>query len=321
MKCPVLGVDGGNTKTAAWVTAEDGTVLGRGRAGCSDIYGAESTEAALEQLDRAVARALESAGCRTDDLAAACFSLAGADWPEDFDFLREALRRRGMTRNVSVYNDAFAPLRAGSDDFTGVAVVCGTGAATGARSANGATWHASWWQDVQGARQLGHRALWAVIHAELGIGPETAMTAGVLQAYGAGSLGELLHDMTRRGGRRWAHEVSAPVLVREAEAGDPVARSIAEEQGCALGDYALTACRQVGIGQLDCLVLAGTVLRRSTVIAQALCRRVLEEHPEARAVMPGLEPVAGAVLLAMDSAGITVTGATRARLAAGSSRG
>lgn len=310
----VLGVDGGNTKTVAWVAAANGAVLGRGLSGCSDIYGAKSVEAALEQLERAVRDALTGAGREPDDLESASFSLAGADWPEDVEYLREALRQKGLERRVTVFNDAFGALRAGSEDFTGVSVVCGTGGATGARSPAGAMWHASWWQDVQGARQLGHRALWAVIHAELGIAPATSLTEGVLSAYGTGDVSDLIHRMTRREGGRWEPEAAAPILVREAEAGDTVARCIVQAHGRALGEYALTAWRRVSKDRLRRVVLAGTVLRHSPVMAQAASKRVLEEQPEARAVMPDLQPVAGAVLLAMDSAGIAADENTRARL-------
>lgn len=318
MKPAVLGVDGGNTKTVALVAAEDGTVLGRGRSGCSDIYGAESAEAALGELDRAIDCALDSAECLASDLAASSFSLAGADWPEDFDYLRHALRVRGFSRKVSIYNDAFAPLRAGSDDFTGVAIVCGTGAATGARSPSGAAWHASWWQDAQGARQLGRRALQAVIHAELGMAPQTSLTDDILREYEVDSVVELLHRMTRREGGRWKPEAAARILVQGAENGDPVAQEIAVSQGQALGEYALAACRQVSIDRLNRLVLAGTVLRRSNVIARALADRVVKEHSAAAVVVPGLEPAAGAVLLAMDDVGIATSADVHKRLAAGS---
>jgi N-acetylglucosamine kinase-like BadF-type ATPase len=311
----VLGVDGGNTKTVAVVAADDGIVIGRGSGGCSDIYGAASAEAAMSELDSAVHAALGAAGLVPGDLASAVFSLAGVDWPEDAQFVRGALDARGFLRGLAVYNDAFAPLRAGSDVFTGVSVVCGTGAAVGARSSSGETWQASWWLDVQGARQIGHRALWAVFHAELGIGAATSITEGILEAYGAETAVDLLHRLTRRVGGAWSPESAAPVLVREAERGDQVAVDIAESHGRALAEYALVAQRRVHMRSLDRLVLAGTVLRRSAVMARSVVARVREEQPQAEAVMPDLIPAGGAVLLAMDRAGIAASAGVRERLA------
>ncbi|MBK8021405.1 MAG: hypothetical protein IPK19_08220 [Chloroflexi bacterium] len=77
----LLGVDGGNTKTIAILAAEDGTILGAGRSGCSDIYGAPSPAAAVEELERSVDAALTEAGRARSEVMTACFSLAGADWP------------------------------------------------------------------------------------------------------------------------------------------------------------------------------------------------------------------------------------------------
>ena len=69
-------------------------IVGAGRAGCSDIYAVDEPETALAEIDRAVSSALASAGASTDDVEAAGFSLAGADWPEDHAFLRGELSRR-----------------------------------------------------------------------------------------------------------------------------------------------------------------------------------------------------------------------------------
>ena len=46
-------------------------------------------EPALVEIVRACEKALAAAGASSSDLAASAFSLAGADWPEDFVLLRE----------------------------------------------------------------------------------------------------------------------------------------------------------------------------------------------------------------------------------------
>src|SRR5687768_5078672 len=167
----VLGVDGGNTKTLAVVGRLDGAIVGVGRSGCSDIYMAPSPEAALAEAVKAISDALTMAGANIQQLAASAFSMAGADWPDDFEFLETSLAQRGFGGRVIVVNDGLGALRAGSPDGTGVVVVCGTGTATAARSAQGRRWHSSWWQDAQGAHHLGSKALTAVYRAELGIDP------------------------------------------------------------------------------------------------------------------------------------------------------
>ncbi len=115
-----------------------------GRGGCSDIYGATSPEAALDQIAYAVQAALSAAGKQSEDILAGCFSLAGADWPEDYTYLQARMEAFGFGRTITIYNDA---LRAGPPDGTGIVIACGTGAAIAARNAEGRYWHTSFWQN------------------------------------------------------------------------------------------------------------------------------------------------------------------------------
>jgi N-acetylglucosamine kinase-like BadF-type ATPase len=298
----VLGVDGGNTKTLALVTRADGTILGAGRAGCGDIYGATSPASAVAEIERAVAAALLEAGIKPAELSAGAFSLAGADWPEDFKLLEDAMRARGYGQHILVVNDAMGALRAGSPDGTGVVVACGTGAATGARHPDGRIWHSSFWQEPQGADELSKRALRAIYRAELGVDPPTILTGRVLAAFAAQSVEQVLHRLTGR-------EIPRPEIRRlvrplfdAAEAGDPAAWRILTSHGKALGDYALAAARKVGLLETAfTLVLTGGVLRHpSPILRDALIGRVREVAPEARAIQSRFEPAAGAVLLGLD---------------------
>jgi N-acetylglucosamine kinase-like BadF-type ATPase len=318
----VLGVDGGNTKTIALVADGDGVVLGSGRGGCSDIYGAGSPEAALVQIDAAVGAALHAAGVAPDGLDASAFSLAGADWPEDFALLRAALEQRGFGRNLDVVNDGIGGLRAGSPDGCGVAVICGTGVATAARAPGGRLWWTSYWQEPQGAYELGRKVLRAILRAELGLDPPTRLTAHVLALFGVDTVEEVLHRMTGRDQPEPPRlDRLAPALMDEAAAGDPTARRIVEDQGAALGDYALVAARKVGLAQPgDCepftLVLSGGVLRHPThLLRDALIGRVAAQAPGVRPVTSRFEPAAGALLLAYDLAGRAVDEALLERLA------
>jgi N-acetylglucosamine kinase-like BadF-type ATPase len=303
----VLGVDGGNTKTLALVARGDGMIIGTGRAGCGDIYGATSPDAAISEIERAVDAALSEAGIQAVELNTGAFSLAGADWPEDFQLLENAMHARGYGKKILVVNDAIGALRAGSPDGAGVVVSCGTGAAIGARGTNGQIWHSSFWQEPQGAGELSLKALRAVYRAELGIDPPTALTERILSVLAACSVEEVLHRMT---GRELPRPENWRQLVRPlfdaADAGDPTARRIVISHGQALGDYAIAAARQVGLLETPfTLVLTGGVLRHpSPLLREALVGRVQETAPGVRTTQSRFEPVTGAVLLALDLAQI-----------------
>lgn len=314
----VLGVDGGNTKTIALVATLDGTIVGAGRGGCGDIYNAPVTgtnwpdpaAAAIANIEFAVESALQAAHILSSDLQAGVFSMAGADWPEDFALLNSAMRVRGYGRSISIQNDAMGVLHAGVANNVGVSVVCGTGGATGARGPDGRTWHSSFWQDqAQGASQMGLLALEAVVRSELGIDPPTTLKRRFLEYFELESIEQVLHLFTARpqipprniGG-------IVPFLLDEAIAGDAAARKIVWEHGRALGEYARVAARKVGIeGTPFPMVLAGGVFRHSsTLLPDAIIERVQITSPDVRPARSRFEPVIGALFTALEAGGVTI---------------
>ncbi|MFC4062191.1 hypothetical protein ACFOWE_28135 [Planomonospora corallina] len=86
----------------------------------------DGVAAALDVLGDAVRRALGPGAAPpfADHVAA---YVAGADFPEEEEALREAILSRGYGGRAAVGNDAFALLRAGARGPSGVAVVCGAG--------------------------------------------------------------------------------------------------------------------------------------------------------------------------------------------------
>jgi N-acetylglucosamine kinase-like BadF-type ATPase len=301
----LLGVDGGNTTTMAVVARTDGTVVGVGAGGRSDIHNAVSPDVALDEIRRTCAAALAAAGADTDALAAAAFSLAGADWPEDFELLRSGLAKRlAPAAAPVVVNDVIGAIRCGTDDGVGVAVACGTHGTAGARNRAGEVFHFGFWPDDTGATGLGTQGLAAVWRAELGVGPETSLTGRALARWQAADPVELLHAFTRlQGPRIPATERArfADAVLDEAEAGDAVARDIVRLAGTRLGDYARVSAERTGqLGAGFPLVLCGGVLRHPSVL---LRESILDSVPGAAPAYPSVEPVIGAVLLAADAAG------------------
>jgi N-acetylglucosamine kinase-like BadF-type ATPase len=313
----LLGIDGGTTKTIALAALPDGTIVGAGRSpGSADIH-AVAVDEAMDRIAAAADAALEVAsGAGSEDgVIAAGLSLAGADWPEDFDVVEDRLASRWETRIVA--NDAIGALRAAVPEGPGVVVVCGTGAAVGARGLDGRTWHAGFWQLAQGAHELGVAGLHAIVRADLGIGPATSLTEAIPEALGEASVEAVLHRLTGRATKALReHGSLAPVVLDAAESGDDVAARIVRDHGAGLGLAVRAAAGRVGIdGRPFTLALAGGVLRHpGRALRDALVSVVLEASPDARVVQPVLEPAAGALLLAFDRAGIDVTPTIENRL-------
>jgi len=307
-----LGVDAGNSKTAVLACLGTGEVLGAGRSGCGDIYGAPTPAAAVEAVLAAVDEALLQAGIGTADLAGAALRLAGVDWPEDAEFWAAALSSRWpVALGRSILNDGYAAIRCGEPSGVGVAVIGGTAAAVAARGEDGSLWDMGWWgQHAMGATGLVQEALRAVCLAELGEAPTTRLTQTLPAFYGLGTVRELNHWFTRREAPATARERTrgARVVTRAAVAGDPVAVSIVREQGRRMAMYAGVAARKVGLSGQDRpvrVVLSGSVLAdQDSPVATALLDQLAEFLPHAEAHRAVLPPVAGAALDALAEAGL-----------------
>ena len=299
----MLGVDGGNTKTVAVVADREGRVRGAGRAGDSNIYSTTSPEIAVTEIRVAASRALAAAAADAGQLAAAVFSLSGADWPEDIEFLRAALAPQFPAASSAVVNDAVGALWTGAADGVGVSVACGTGGCVAARAADGRSWHSGWWAVNTGAWAMGEAALQAVYAADLGFGPATSLTSRALELFGCTTPEEVLHAFTRRGGRhQYDTALLAPAILAEAQAGDAVARRIVIEEGARLGAYARAAARIVGLDGIRYpLVLVGGVLRAEG--SRLLTAEIEASVPDGDPVRNALEPVAGALLMALHHLG------------------
>lgn len=308
----IVGVDGGNTKTIALVGAPDGTILASGRSGCSDIYGAVTAAAALEELQLAVDTALDGAGLRRADIDTAYFCLAGADWDEDYEFLHASVSSFGLGRSITIGNDSLGALRAGSPDGTGVVITCGTGIATAARNADGLFWQSGFWQETLCGVELGRLALRAVYRAELGIDSPTLLTEPVLKHFRQPNVEDLLHSFWRRGTTPPSNiDMSklAPIVLDMAEAGDAAAEGIVQQHGLRLAEYAVAAARKVHLSATTFpLVLNGGIFRHpGKKLVQAIVEHLATAYPHVTPVRSRYEPAIGALLLALESAGIVIT--------------
>jgi N-acetylglucosamine kinase-like BadF-type ATPase len=145
----LLGIDGGGTSTTVWLADEKGVILGRGRAGPSNMR-AVGIRCALLALDEAVALAVRDAGTEAEALEVACLGLAGADRTEEKVELRAWAERRSLARRLLLVNDGDLVLAAASKDGCGAAVISGTGSIAVGRGRDGTMARAGGWGHLFG---------------------------------------------------------------------------------------------------------------------------------------------------------------------------
>ena len=122
----VLAIDGGNSKTdVCLVSAEGYSGYARGPGSNHENIG---IDAAFNVLAGLVGEAAAEAGidARSPLAEHAAVYLAGADFPREVEMLHQRASSAGWAADVTLDNDTFALLRAGTV-ANRIAVVCGAG--------------------------------------------------------------------------------------------------------------------------------------------------------------------------------------------------
>ncbi|MFE4468714.1 N-acetylglucosamine kinase [Leifsonia sp. NPDC056824] len=317
-----LAVDAGNSKTVALVVDGSGIVLGRGRGGRGDIYGAERIEVAEEAVFGAVESALGEAGATVTDIRSAAFRLAGVDYPEDASFWDERIADRlaGMG-GWSVKNDGFASLRLIDGTGVGLSITVGTGPAVAARSADGREQCSGWYVfDDLGGQGLGNSALKAACREWMGLGPATRLTEALCTQYDVADPGELRHVFTRRFGALPGTELwkSSRIVLALAGEDDAVAQRIVDDQAEAFVRYAQWCAGRVGAdlaaGELPVLLNGSVATSEHPAMRDAITAELARIAPAARVTVASDSPLHGVVLDALAEGGVAVTPELIARL-------
>jgi N-acetylglucosamine kinase-like BadF-type ATPase len=302
----VLAVDGGNSKTDLALVRADGAVLALVRGGMSSPHHI-GLEGSVELLQRLYDEAVELAAI-SGPVDVGQILLAGLDFPKEERALHAALAARGWARQLTVGNDTFAVLRAGTERGWGVAVVCGAGINCVGVGPDGR--HARFPAlgaisgDWGGGYDVGLAALGAAARSEDGRGPQTRLERTVPAHFGLhtpSQVAEAIH-LGEIPLRRVVE--LAPVVFDEAAA-DPVAARLVDR----LADEVL-ALAEVALRRLDLLdqpsevLLGGGLFQRAdTALVDAIRIGLGALGGEITVRATSLPPIVGAALLGLDDLG------------------
>lgn len=310
----VVAVDGGGSKTDVVVLGRDGTVLAtaHGPGSSPQLAGLDTAVTVIDDLiDRAVAgRTVAHAG----------LYMSGLDLPIETERLHAAIADRPWAaRGLSVDNDLFALLRAGTDDADAIAVVCGTGInALGVR-ADGRTARFAALGDISGdwggGYGIGAAALWHAARAEDGRGPATALVDGITERLGVGSISILIEQLHLGDRDHTDLALLSPVVFDMADV-DPIAQALIDRQATEIVDFVRAIAARLEFGDTEfAVVLGGGILRAERPrLDRLVAEQISRIAPRARLEIVRAAPVVGAALLGLQAVGADAAAARRARI-------
>lgn len=313
-----LGIDAGGTKTHALLVDEKGRVLGQGHGGNGNHQTA-GEQAASSNIEQACRLALESAGVSKEMVDFAYFGLAGADREPDYAVLRPMIASLGYERHA-ISCDTIIAMRAGTHQSYGAVVISGTGFNAAARNRTGQELQYGGFGFLYGDGQgsgtdLAIHAFRSAVRSWDGRGDSTSLMKLVPEYMGYATVQEMYDDVLDHNKR--PPMALAKLVFQAAEEGDAVSIGILMEAGREHGNAVNALIKRLGMenDSFD-VVLGGSVLSRgsSPHMVDAISREVKAQAPHTRIVQLTVDPVIGAVLNAMDCAGISIADETDAIL-------
>jgi N-acetylglucosamine kinase-like BadF-type ATPase len=304
----LLGIDGGGTSTTAWLADRDGTVLGKGQGGPSNLK-AVGPQKAQAGLAAAIGGAFSSARLEQVPVDVACFGLAGFDRPEDKRLLAAWSMRHEWARKLLVENDGALILAAGTPEGWGLGVIAGTGSIAVGRAPDGRTARAGGWGHLIGDEGSAYAVAlaglrWVARHSD---GRAMRVSHDLLSdrlcdALGIRSSSELVSTIYSGEFDRARIAALAPVVVECAQSDPLISESILMPASRDLAEMVLAVARQLGWPQtvnfpVWPLALAGSFLLSSEAVASELLN-TLGAQGLAVSAKRVAEPVRGALVLA-----------------------
>lgn len=296
----VLGIDGGGTRTRAWLANLNGDTLGTGEAGTSNPYAA-GYDAAQTEILVAIQSAFDNAKIEKQIVTAVCLGIGGIDRADERLRL-QTWAEQNVARHAIVVNDAEIVLAAGSPENWGIALIAGTGSIAWGKSRTGKIARAGGWGYLIGDEgsgfDLARRGLQAAAQFADGRGEPTRLLDAILQFWHLASPQEIIPRMYRSGLKPADIAKLAPLVVQLAHDGDAIAQRLLEQAANDLTTTIIAVARALDLPVKKIpLALTGGLLLETASLRARVVALARERGYRFDATLVK-EPVRGAIKLA-----------------------
>ncbi|HEV2350611.1 MAG TPA: BadF/BadG/BcrA/BcrD ATPase family protein [Terriglobia bacterium] len=305
-----LGIDGGGTRTTAWVADERGRVVGHAVAGPSNPLKVgfaacerEILRAAKAAVAAGLSRHRSGSGGVKPPLHAVVIGLAGVDRPPVHSRVLKGIRKSLGAQNILLTSDAAIALHAAIGNSPGIMVISGTGSIAYARDDQGNAFRSGGWgatfDDAGSGFDLGRRAIMAALRDYDGRGHHTNLGASICRALRLRDITQvILKPLT-------AQDIAAlfPVVLKAAQRRDAVARYMLDAAAYELSELAFALIDRLRWkNRAFPVVCAGGIFSASPRVCKMFSMFVRNVAPRARVILLRRQPVEGALAMARELA-------------------
>ncbi|HBO58078.1 MAG TPA: hypothetical protein DD622_06515 [Opitutae bacterium] len=289
-----LGVDGGGSKTRAWLADEKGTVLGRGNTGTANINYTTRTSA-VAAIRAACTQAFRSARVTESKVSGAWLGLAGMARACDRDWMKEQFSELAI--KIEVSDDLHIAHCGGLAGDPGIVLVAGTGSACYGRNYTGQTWRCGGWgslaDDAGSASWLSQRAFQLAARQADGRATGNAIKDVVfdfLKIKNSEDFSQAVEGLSR-----YSRAQICPKLSSLYFEGDPLVKKLYKEAALALTEMITVTARQLEFSSPN-VILSGAIASSKGPLHSLLCKELEKRLPTIQLCEPLYSPCAGAIM-------------------------
>lgn len=291
-----LGIDGGGSKTSC-ALGNESSLLGSGTSGASNLIRVGETRA-REAIREALRQACEMAGITVKEIQKTCVGIAGGGRPETAAKIRQVMAEM-VSGEIQVVGDMVIALVAAFGGGPGIVVIAGTGSIAYGRNSAGQTARAGGWghaiSDEGSGHWIGRAAVAAALRAH-DEGRSTVLFDRLLHAWGVSNQEQMILAANAMPPPDFAELL--PVVLRAADAGDPIAATVLTQAGAELANLARILITKLFGRETAPVAMSGGVFRNSALVRQVFYNTLRSEFPAIAAQQEIADPVNGALELA-----------------------
>jgi len=300
----VIGVDGGGTKTIAALANLAGKILKLAKAGPANLR-----NVGVEKAAQNIALAIKKVLLKKGKILSTFIGLAAVE--EEYKskirkIKKEISKEKGISKiskaKIEIGSDQIIAFRTGTDEKEGVVLISGTGCVArgwkGKKEAKVSGW--GYLNDEGSGFWAGQKGFQVILKELDGRGPKTKITKLIFKEWKLKNKEDLLKKVYSKNSILRTSSISR-IVDKASKMGDKIATSIMKEVGKELAQSAISVIKKLNFkNQRFPLVLVGQMFKSKTVLS-TVKKEIKKVVPKVRFLKPKVEPVIGAVKLAIEN--------------------
>lgn len=305
----VIGIDGGGTKTLAYIGNSNGKIITSFSSGPSN-YQSIGIDRAKQSLTEVISQLCKHVGISIEDLELLSLGMAGVDRQQDKTILTKLIRSIGVKSDIILNNDVVCELVGANGKSHGIITISGTGSISYGIDTKGKTVRVGGWGHILGDEgsgyDIGKNALKAIFRSYDKRDKETILTEKVLDFLNLNKVDEIIGYVYNNKLTKEHIARIAPLVIKGASENDAVSIRILDNAVDCLVEITQAVINQLEFKETINLTYGGGILNKSEYILSRFKEKIHLRNANVQITKPLYNGAIGALLIAWNNLNITV---------------